>query len=407
MSIAKPQWLELERESSYHTAVSLELARHPVWISCCSFHHDGDGVAASRHLSALTTSRAKSNKAARKSGRCGLESQPRGVLLFRWYLMPPRPGTSGSSVEDGRASSTSRLPWQTIMPPKTSSQKPLKPWTLAVYMVADGLAGNSSLDILAETTKDAILNAQAAAGAEDRVHVAIQMDFKRSSGTRRLVARPGTDWIHNARETDAGNPRVLASFLRWVRRQCPAERYVLHFWGHSTGPVGLFFDSAQRGMRPDGLTLPELGYALEQSRPILGDLVDIVLMKDCWLSSLEAVHELRDGARYLVASQTEVPTAVWPYKEVFEVLSTADRSDVVACNLVNVLGDFYDLAPNRSIACRRSRFRPSTWRKRVPRMNRCGRSPRDWTHCVALPKGRPAGWCCGARHAPIPRSSTS
>ena len=242
-----------------------------------------------------------------------------------------------SAIPDGR-----------VMPRNTSRQAtPPKPWTLAVYMIADGVKADTRLDQLAETTKDEIIGALEAAGASDRVNVAIQMDFKKTDGTRRIVARPGADWVRTSREHDAGDPKVLASFLRWVKRTSPADRYVVHFWGHSTGPVGLFFDQAQKGLRPDGLTLPELGYAMDLSPDILGQLVDIVLMKDCWLSTLEAACELRGGARFLVASQTEVPTSVWPYKELFECLSADDETATVASSLVDVLGDFYDLAPNR------------------------------------------------------------
>jgi hypothetical protein len=222
----------------------------------------------------------------------------------------------------------------------------LKPWTLAVYMIADGINGSSALDASAEQAQDDIKTALAAAGANGTVNVAMQMDFKETPGTRRLIVHRHRDWIHLGRDEDAGDPRVLERFFRWVHSECPAERYVVHFWGHSSGPVGLFFERSPRDARPHGLTLPELGYAFEHSMPILGQLVDIVLFKDCWMSTLEAACELRDGAKFMVSSQSLVPIDGWPYQEMFDCLSS-DETPIVAAGLVEVLGDYYDAAMHR------------------------------------------------------------
>jgi hypothetical protein len=216
---------------------------------------------------------------------------------------------------------------------------------VAIYMVADGLQGTSELDELANEAKDEIKDALIAAGVGDEVNVAIQMDFKETTGTRRIILnRRKANRVK--REQDAGDPRVLEGFLRWVHEECPARRYVVHFWGHSSGPVGLFFDRADDDARPDGLTLAELGYAFEAAVPVLGQPVDIVLLKDCWLSTLEAACELRGGARFMVASQSEVPIHGWPYKEILECLTAADTRSVAA-SMVDALGDFYGLASNR------------------------------------------------------------
>jgi hypothetical protein len=222
----------------------------------------------------------------------------------------------------------------------------LKPWTVAVYMIADGLNGNSALDASAEKAKDEIKTALAAAGANGTVNVALQMDFKETPGTHRLILHRHRDWIRSVRKEEAGDPHVLKRFLRWVHSECPAERYIVHFWGHSSGPVGLFFEQSPHQSRPDGLTLPELGYAFEHSRPILGQPVDIVLLKDCWMSTLEAASELRGGAKFMVASQSLVPIDGWPYEEMLDCLS-ADGTATVAAGLVGALGDYYDIATNR------------------------------------------------------------
>ena len=119
-------------------------------------------------------------------------------------------------------------------------------------MIADGSQGDSDLDALAQQAKDQIKEALTAAGVSDDVDVAIQIDFKDTPGTRRIILNRKA--IQVRREANAGDPRVLEGFLRWVHRECPAHRYAVHFWGHSSGPVGLFFDQAAddaTARRPD------------------------------------------------------------------------------------------------------------------------------------------------------------
>jgi hypothetical protein len=111
-------------------------------------------------------------------------------------------------------------------------------------MIADGIQGNSDLDALAQEAKAQIKEALIAAGVSDDVDVAIQMDFKETTGTRRIILNRKA--IRVKREADAGDPRVLGEFLQWVRRECPARRYAVHFWGHSSGPVGLFSTGRRR-----------------------------------------------------------------------------------------------------------------------------------------------------------------
>src|ERR1700686_871148 len=151
--------------------------------------------------------------------------------------------------------------------PGPGRPKRLKPWTVAVYMIADGINGSSALDASAEQAKDEIKSALAAAGANGKIDVAMQMDFKETLGTHRLILHRHRDWNRTVRKEPAGDPVVLKKFLGWGHRECPAERYLVHFWGHSSGPVGMFFDRSPHNHRPHGLTLAELGYAFEHAMP--------------------------------------------------------------------------------------------------------------------------------------------
>ena len=79
------------------------------------------------------------------------------------------------------------------------------------------------------------------------------------------------------------------------------------FWGHSRGPFGLFTDrySSLIGSQfaeddlqsyvAQTLTLRELRVALRNARECLQQNVDIIVFKDCFMSTLETAYELKDS----------------------------------------------------------------------------------------------------------------
>ncbi len=214
-------------------------------------------------------------------------------------------------------------------------------------MIADGKGGSSALDATAMETKKEIERALRASGAGRRVHVAIQMDFKTTPGTSRVIVGREKDWHDHSREEDAGDPLVLERFFKWIKKSCPARRYLVHFWGHSAGPVGLFFDDVSPEARPDALTLPELKRAFRTGKTVFKQPIDIVLFKDCWIGTLETAYQLRNTARYMIASQAQVPIKRWPYRQMFSALAREHESEAATRKLAEVLGDYYQLAKHR------------------------------------------------------------
>jgi hypothetical protein len=230
-------------------------------------------------------------------------------------------------------------------------------------MVADHKEeGALLLDPFAEQELRAIANA---ASLTD-MHVAVQVDFTKVDGTFRGTMVPGgggsddasacsasgldgakvvETWsegdksitLCHGKETDASNPNVLARFLKWGRTVCPAQRYAILFWGHSFGPMGLFDDGRTAA------ALPRVATAIGAA--------DIVLFKDCLMSTLETAYEMKDVAKYAIGSQSVIPIkGVWPYTDLFAILQTA-RSDnelSVARALAARLGTHYDDERNRA-----------------------------------------------------------
>jgi hypothetical protein len=115
------------------------------------------------------------------------------------------------------------------------------------------------------------------------------------------------------------------------------------FWGHSCGPGGLFYDN--RGRRePHALSLDGIEQAMQRTP------ADVVLFRDCCMSTLETAFQLRDVARYAIASQSIVPIkGQWPYVDLFAILQTASAGNepMVARALAARLGTYHDDPRNR------------------------------------------------------------
>ena len=113
-------------------------------------------------------------------------------------------------------------------------------------------------------------------------------------------------------QTSMGDPENLTQLLRYGYENYPADSYDLILWDHGNGPViGYGKDKVFDG---DGLTLPEIREALEDS-PFGGrEKLSIVGFDACLMSSAELMCMVADHADYLVASQETEPGFGWNYQ---------------------------------------------------------------------------------------------
>jgi hypothetical protein len=241
------------------------------------------------------------------------------------------------------------------------------PWAMLVYMVADHkAAGHRVLDPFADRELTAILEA----ARETDMPVVVQVDYRVKRGVTRITANAtpnGIRWqpiepdrhqvrrqvlrsdsaldlrVEHGAESDAAGPHVLAQFLKWGRSQVRAKRYAMLFWGHSCGPGGLFYDNRPGGSaRPMGLD--DIERAMRKAR------ADVILFRDCCMSTLETAFQLRDVANYAIASQSLVPIrGQWPYVDLFAIMQTATDGNegAVARALAARLGTYHDDPNNR------------------------------------------------------------
>ncbi len=173
---------------------------------------------------------------------------------------------------------------------------------------------------------------------------------------------------------DSGHPSSVVAAARWLFEKYPAERYALVLWSHGTGwepaevevisrearPTSAIDDSEKRErsvrsgrqvlfrntlrtlMKPEkatqrailfddasghSLDTVELGGVIREIAAIIKQPLDVLGMDACLMANVEVAYQLREHARYLVASQELVPGNSWPYQKVMGRLSANPKLD--------------------------------------------------------------------------------
>ena len=249
-----------------------------------------------------------------------------------------------------------------------------KPWAVLAYTVADDRSDGDAIDASARRELRAICQAADYFG---EMSVAAQVDFKRSRGVfRGVVAQtlqknrryPGFKaaraeshplWrdiesrLKNSRlrvltedvDLNAARGHVLRNFLRFGQAECPADQYVVFFYGHGYGPVGVFFDADAGEDEADTLQLSALANSVEA----IGDRAAVIVFRVCEANTLETAYQLKDAAKFMIASQSVVPIAgIWPWETFMTGLFPGAAPEDVACSIVRQLALFLRAPANRT-----------------------------------------------------------
>lgn len=212
---------------------------------------------------------------------------------------------------------------------KPASQKaPETPanWTVMVYMAAE-----LSPELDAHAVRDLREMEQATIDPGVRVVVQIARNWPADPQRYEIIDKKAQLAVPNVPDTNTGDPKALASFIRWTIDEDVARdraetnrRYFLILWGHSYG-LGFGRDHG------DPLSLFELREALDTFKHVHpgGRPLDILGANACAMAYAEAAFELRHHVALLVASQIAVPFAGWPFETVLGAITPASSSQTI------------------------------------------------------------------------------
>ena len=142
--------------------------------------------------------------------------------------------------------------------------------------------------------------------------------------------------------TNAGDPKVLANFIRWAKVRYPADHYMVVVWGHGNGlSVAWDYPSSPLVDPGDSLTAQELRKAFENDeaefqkeinefRKEEPDFeteaaayrpgIDIIGFNSCSLGTIEVYRQLLGLAQFGIASEGFTPKTSWPYDRILKAL---------------------------------------------------------------------------------------
>lgn len=247
-----------------------------------------------------------------------------------------------------------------------------KAWTVLAYTIAEDAATTSVLDTSARRELKAICDA-----ADFRqVSIAAQVDFKKRRGVyrsalteldpsergfkdidpdnhelwSRILSGVDADTTvvrvqREAADLNAAEGDVLEEFLKFGYSECPADRYVVSFFGHAAGPLGVFSDSTPGNALHDTLRLPALVRAFSGSTARAA----VVVFRDCFMNCLEVAYQMRNTAEFVVATQALAPaTGTWPWKAFMASLTPGASAHDAGLGLAKALAAYLDDPEHRS-----------------------------------------------------------
>lgn len=207
--------------------------------------------------------------------------------------------------------------------------------TFLMYMVAE----NNLSGLLRGNVNMAMFAVQKGLPANSRVLV--YWDGYTMTTLSEIIVKDGTAVEKVLKTYDKQNsvdPKVMNQVMEDVKYFAPAEVYGIAMGSHATGwfppelnnlqqPRGVAYAQEHNLMRPEGaltrafgadgsnyMSIPDLAKGLS---PI--DF-DYIITDACFMSSVEALYDLRNSADYMLSSPVEVMGAGIPYDEIVPVI---------------------------------------------------------------------------------------
>lgn len=219
---------------------------------------------------------------------------------------------------------------------------PRAKWTVLNYCAADNNLYAYIYDDAASMEK---------VGSTGSVQLVTQFDHQGGGAYRFRVEKDGQTGPEPDRHIDSpvlqslgpvnmSDPKTLSDFLTWGIKTFPAEHYMLVIADHGKGWEGLIQDDSHKGW----MSVPQLRQALDTAQKATGQKLDVLGFDACQMASVEVASEIKDYARYMVASQALEGREGWPYSHILGQGQLADihqahlfKSDVEARQVVDMV----------------------------------------------------------------------
>ena len=149
-------------------------------------------------------------------------------------------------------------------------------------------------------------------------------------------------------DVNSASSETLSEFLDYVKHYHPAQSYGIVFWSHASGwqtvnkslssavnerndgnataaPALRFSFGIDNGRNDNSnncdhvmceMAIPDLAKAVE----VFGK-VDFIMFDCCFMQTVEVAYQLRNAARYIIASPAEIPSKGAPYDQIISLMA--------------------------------------------------------------------------------------
>ena len=139
---------------------------------------------------------------------------------------------------------------------------------------------------------------------------------------------------------NSSDPAVMKMVFDDMKRLSPAETYGAVLWSHATGWAPVLPGKLMSFGADDGYIGDEREMSITQLKDALPADLDFILFDACSMASVEVLYELRDKARYVIASPAEVISNGMPYASIINDLF--DRNNDAYIRVARKYFDHYD-----------------------------------------------------------------
>ena len=137
---------------------------------------------------------------------------------------------------------------------------------------------------------------------------------------------------------DMGSWRHFARSVKKAIRRFNPDKLIVVLWNHGNGYFGIAYDDVSG----NHIKVDEIGKALKDISMFYGRKIDIFAMDACLMQMAEVVSEIKDYAKFIVASEETIPGQGYPYDDILKSINQKSDIKEIAVSMV----EEYDKAYN-------------------------------------------------------------
>jgi len=212
-----------------------------------------------------------------------------------------------------------------VIPSKFKGTPAKKKWTVMVFvnakndLEAAGLLNLNMMEMVG-SNKDLSIVAELGRMKGQERDTDADGDW---TGARRIYVKKDKDMekitspvVMKTENVDMGDYKWAVDFVKWAKKNYPAEKYLLILWDHGTGWMDPRVETpadASKGISFDDETgnyirTREIGLIVKEAGG-----VDVLAFDACLMQMAEVLSEIKGSAKVMVGSEETIPGVGYPY----------------------------------------------------------------------------------------------